>query len=472
METTSVPRIMIAGALPGVGKSLITTGILLAMKRRGMGVSVVVTGGSLQQAVVYNRISRRFVRCLNPSLLTSTQIRAAVGQAGRGADIVLIDGSGGLYDVPDSRSGMSDATVAVAAQAPVVVVLDTPCVSRSLAALVQGYTGFAESPWIQGVIANGLLPLLGADVSRERAVCEQALAQFSLPACFGCVPAMETRYGLPPSGSWQERNHTAVSLRFLTDVESLVTTHVDVDAILSAATTAMPFQFDDLLPIVPFRQCRIAIADDSCFGICFQDNADLLRLLGAEIVPFSPLADSALPAGIGGLYLPGAYLGEYGETLSANKGLYQSIRDFSEAGGVIYSEGAGTAFICQSFTPDREGKMYEGVGLIPRIASRSAEEPRVIVGTMLEDSVLARLSQTVQGYSTGEWCLKRTDAHAEGAFEVMRFHGPSQEPLQSMLSATAQSCSTPHFLHFGSNPEFARGFVLAAAAHQKTASQA
>jgi cobyrinic acid a,c-diamide synthase len=403
-------------------------------------------------------------------LLTSSQIRAAVGQAGRGADIVLIDGSGGLYDVVDSRSGMSDAAVAVAAQAPVVLVLDTPCVSRSLAAIVQGYTGFAESPWIQGVITNGLLPLAGADVLRERRVCEQALAQFSLPPCFGCVPAIETRYGLPPSRSWQDSSHTAVPLQFLNDVERLVTTHVDLDAILSASATAMPFQFEDLLPIVPFRQCRIAIADDSCFGLCFQDNADLLRLLGAEIVPFSPLADSALPTGIGGLYLPGAYLGEYSETLSANKGLYQSIREFADAGGVIYSEGAGTAFLCHSYTPEREGNRYEGVGLIPRAALRISEEPRLAVGTTLEDSVLAPAGQSVQGYSTGEWFLKRTDAPVGAEFEAMRFHGPSEEPLQPMLSATAQSCSTLHFLHFGSNPEFARGFVLAAAAHQKTAS--
>jgi cobyrinic acid a,c-diamide synthase len=230
----------------------------------------------------------------------------------------------------------------------------------------------------------------------------------------------------------------------------------------------MPFQFDDLLPIVPFRQCRIAIADDSCFGPCFQDNADLLRLLGAEMVPFSPLADVALPPGIGGLYLPGAYLGEYGETLSANKSIYQSIRDFAGAGGVIYSEGAGTAFLCQSFLLTQDGRKHDGVGLIARDAVRVLEEPRAIMGTMLEDSVLAPAGRSVHGYSTGEWSIKRGDSSSDGVFEVMRFQGPSQEPLQSMLSATAQSCSTLHFLHFGSNPDFARGLVLAAAAHQKT----
>jgi cobyrinic acid a,c-diamide synthase len=472
METTSVPRIMIAGTLPGVGKSLITTGVLLALKRRGLGVSVVATGRPLQQAVIYNRLSRRFVRCLDQALLTPTQIRAAVGQAGRGADLVLIDGSAGLYDLVDSKSGVTDAALAASVQAPVIIVMDAPRVSRSLAAIVQGYTGFAECPGIQGIIANGLIPFAGTDGSRERASCSDALAQFGLPPCLGYVPATETRFGLPPARSWQARNYTAVPLQFLNDVERLITDHVDLDAILSVASTARPFQFDDLVPIVPFRQCRIAIADDSCFGLSYQDNADMLRLLGAEIIPFSPLADSTLPSGIGGLYLPGGYLREYGEAIAANRALCRSIADFSNAGGVIYSEGAGTAFLCQSFTPERGGKKYDGVGLIPLEAVPVSEEPRPLVGTTLEDSVLALAGQSVQGYSTGEWSIKRDEASVGRVFDVMRFLGPSQELLQSMLSATAQSCSTLHFLHFASNPEFARGFVLAAAAHQKTASGA
>ena len=463
---------MIAGTLPGVGKSLITTGILLALKRRGLGVSVVVTGRPLQQAVIYNRLSRRFVHCLDQSILTATQIRAAVGQAGRGADIVLIDGSGGLYDLVDSKSDVADAAVAATIQAPVVLVMDAPRVSRSLAAIVQGYTGFAECPGIQGIIANGLIPFAGADGSHERASCDDALAQFRLPSCLGYVPATETRFGLPPARSWHAKNYTAVPLQFLNDVERLIANHVDLDAILSIASTARPFQFDDLVPIVPFRQCRIAIADDSCFGLCYQDNADMLRLLGAEIVPFSPLADSTLPSGIGGLYLPGGYLREYGETISANKTLYRSISDFANAGGVIYSEGAGTAFLCQSFTPERGGKKYDGVGLIPLEAVSVSEDPRSLVGTTLEDSVLAPAGRSVQGYSTGEWSIKRDEASLGRVFEVMRVQGPSQEPLQPMLSATAQSCSTLHFLHFGSNPEFARGLVVAASAHQKTASGA
>ncbi len=470
METTSVPRVMIAGTLPGVGKSLITTGLLLALKRRGLGVSVVTTGRSLQQSVIFNRLSRRFVRCLDHTLLTPLQMRAAVGQAGRGADLVLIDGSGGLYDIADVKSGMTDASIAAAVQAPVVLVMDAPRVTRSLLAIVQGYTQFSESPWIQGILANGLVPFAGSSALQERAMLGEMLTQASLPPCFGCLRATETTTGLPPSGSWQQRNYTAVPLQFLNDVERLVTEHVDVDAILSVATTAMPYQFDDVLPIVPFRQCRIAVADDSCFGLCYQDNADLLRLLGAEIVQFSPLTDSCLPSGIGGLYLPGAYLSEYGETIADNKKLHQSIREFASAGGVIYSEGAGTAFLCASFESAMSGVKYEGVGLLPHEAIRSADSPRSLVGKLVDDSVLAPAGQSIRGFSTGEWTFKRGDHSLGGVLDVMRITGPSDESVQPMVSPTAQACSTLHFLHFGSNPEFARGMVLAAAAHQKSAS--
>jgi cobyrinic acid a,c-diamide synthase len=190
--------------------------------------------------------------------------------------------------------------------------------------------------------------------------------------------------------------------------------------------------------------------------------------LGAEIVQFSPLADSSLPAGIGGLYLPGAYLREYGETIAANRALCQSIRDFANAGGVIYSEGAGTAFLCRTFEPERSGPRYEGIGLIPFDAIRGDDIRRSLAGTVVDDSVLASPGSSIKGYSTGEWIIKRGDGGGAGVFDVMRFQGPAEEVLQPMLSATAQSCSTLHFLHFGSNPEFARRLVLAAAAHQKS----
>jgi cobyrinic acid a,c-diamide synthase len=275
---------------------------------------------------------------------------------------------------------------------------------------------------------------------------------------------------LPRSLHFQEKNHTAVPLQLLNELENLVATHVQVDELITIAGTAQPFEFRDVLPIVPRGECRIAVADDSCFGFCFQDNIDLLRLYGAEIVSFSPLADSGLPRSIGGLYIPGAYLSEYGETISANKTLHRAIREFCDAGGVLYSEGAGTAFLCKTFRPHGADRPFDGVGLIPAHAvEQHSPGQHTVRASIIEDSVLGNTGSPIAGLATKDWHLKgREIGLADRIVDTLRIEGSGGTTAQEGYSVSGQSCSTLHFLHFGSNPEFAQCLVLAAATHQKT----
>ena len=89
MSISNVPRIMFAGTSAGVGKSLIMTGLLMALRRRGLSVSCCVTGIALQQAVIYSRLTQRHVRCLDRDVLKPDEIRCAVGQIGHGADLEI-----------------------------------------------------------------------------------------------------------------------------------------------------------------------------------------------------------------------------------------------------------------------------------------------------------------------------------------------------------------------------------------------
>jgi cobyrinic acid a,c-diamide synthase len=360
--------------------------------------------------------------------------------------------------------------------APVVLVVDAPSVSASVAATVRGFVQFPGAPIVEGILANRLQGPHGTHLSntqREIRALDDLLHSYQLPACLGCIPEVVLKGELPPSGCLQEANHTAVPLQLLNDLEQLVLTHIQVEDLVNIAGTAQPFEFEDALPIVPRGECRIAVADDSCFGLCFQDNIDLLRLYGAEIVSYSPLADSGLPRSVGGVYIPGAYLAEYGQTISTNKNLYRALKEFCDAGGVIYSEGAGTAFLCKTFKPLSADKAYEGVGLIPAHAVEHQTTGRQVAvrASIIQDSVLGNVGAPIAGLATDEWQIKgREIGNTDKIVDTLRVERAGHTSIQEGYSVSGQSCSTLNFLHFGSNPEFARFMVLAAATHQKTGS--
>ena len=96
MLSSAVPRILMAGTHAGVGKSLVVLGLVVALRKRGVSVSCCVTGEALPQALVYSRITRRYARVLDSGLLDPEQLHAAICQASLGAEVVIIDGHGGL----------------------------------------------------------------------------------------------------------------------------------------------------------------------------------------------------------------------------------------------------------------------------------------------------------------------------------------------------------------------------------------
>ena len=92
------------------------------------------------------------------------------------------------------------------------------------------------------------------------------------------------------------------------------------------------------------RMVRIAVSEDEAFNFMYQENRALLEQLGAELVPFSPLHDAALPVDVDGLILSGGYPELYKDALSANASMRASVADaikrgiptIAECGGYMY----------------------------------------------------------------------------------------------------------------------------------------
>ena len=90
---------------------------------------------------------------------------------------------------------------------------------------------------------------------------------------------------------------------------------------------------------------RIAVARDAAFCFVYETNLELLAAAGAELVEFSPLADSTLPAGIAGIYLPGGYPEVHAPALSANSAMKEAVRAAVESGMPVYAECGGFIYL-------------------------------------------------------------------------------------------------------------------------------
>jgi cobyrinic acid a,c-diamide synthase len=142
----------------------------------------------------------------------------------------------------------------------------------------------------------------------------------------------------------------------------------------------------------------------------------------------------------------------------------RSIREFAEAGGVIYSEGAGTAYLCRSFQLDPGGPVYPGVGLIDADAVGLQQGMAMLDATTMEESILGSADRRIQGVTLGDWGVRADSlVHGAGVLPVLKLRLDSGAIVAEGYSPTAESVCTFSFLHFASCPSAMRALVDAAA---------
>ncbi len=464
MENLATPRLIISGSSASSGSALISLGLICELKRRGISPSCAVIGPQLQQAVVYRRVLGRLVRCLDDRLLTPGQNLVSTYQSTVGAEVLVIEGAngGGLYDGVGAASLRgSTAEMAGLIHTPVVLVVDPRGLQQSLGALVKGYADAARDFSVSGSVLYRAAIGEG-ELQSKRESYDTIMQLFGAPPVMGVVPELQTEVSLPVGDFRQDQNRTSLPRQFMLDVASLVSRYVDVDALLGAAQQATPIRISDYQHQPTERRARIAVSDDVCFSLSFQDNLDLLRYYGAEVVTFSPLADAELPRRVGAVYLTGAYLSEYGNEVAANTSMRESLYNFAADGGIVFSEGAGTAYLCKSYRMPG-GASADGVGVIPAQAVPQTSRFAYADIVTVDESIAGRAGLIAKGVSTNEWRI----AGEEPMVRALRLSVLGNPSVPEGYSPGAQILATFAFFHFGSNPEIAKNLVDAASVVQK-----
>ena len=351
----SFPALLIAGTHSGCGKTTLTLGVMAALARRGLTVQPFKCGPDFIDPSLHRMVTGRISRNLDVRMCGADFVRRSFHRNGAGCDCAVVEGVMGLFDGAEG----SAAHLAKTLHLPVVLVIDVRSAAESVAAVAHGFATLDPDLRLAGIICNRV----GSDKHRQM-ITEAIETHCDLPL-IGFLPRNEA-VSIPSRhlGLHMGEEHPLQG-QGLKQLIKLIEHHLDLDRLLAIAaqrpTTAEPgaaFLVPKGSPV------RIGVARDAAFCFYYEDNLDLLREAGAELVFFSPLSDIELPPELGGLYLGGGYPELHAPALSNNSALREAIRCFAEKGRPIYAECGGFMYLCQSIT-DQADARFPMVGLFP-----------------------------------------------------------------------------------------------------------
>ena len=330
------------------GKTTITAALARFHSAQGRLVRVFKTGPDFLDPMILERASGRPAYQLDLWMGGEDHCRSLLYDAARDADLILIEGVMGLFD-----GTPSSADLAQLLGVPVLAVIDAESMAQSFGAIAHGLASYRAGLPFYGVLANRVAgarhgELLQQGMRPELAYLGAVMrdAGIELPdRHLGLVQAEEV-------GDLEQRLVAAAAALQGTRVTELPPA-VEFAAPESAAAG----------PRSPLAGVRIGIARDRAFSFLYPANLDLLRALGAELVFFSPLVDSDLPA-VDSLYLPGGYPELHLAQLSANRAMALALRRHVAARKPLYAECGGMLYLLESLT-DVKGQRATLAGVLP-----------------------------------------------------------------------------------------------------------
>ena len=239
----------------------------------------------------------------------------------------------------------------------------------------------------------------------------------------------------------------------------LIEEHVDLDALLDLAGEC-PAVTADAWPTPTESRTRIAVANDDAFHFYYADNLDLLRAVGAEIIEFSPMRDSALPSNVDGIYFGGGYPEVHARALSDNRSMLDSVRRFGREGGAIYGECGGLMYLCERLI-DTEDQEFEMVGLVPA-ATRMLPRLRRLGYVQVESVESGRFGPVGVQLRGHEYHYSELlgDLAAQGsARTAYRVTKPRTGESHAEGYSVGNTLASYVHVHFGSNEAAAAAFV-------------
>ena len=356
----NVPGLMIAAPASRTGKTTVMLGLLRALSQDGHVVQPFKSGPDYIDPAFHGAACGRPSFNLDSWAMGGGLLDAIAAEA-QGADVILAEGSMGLYDgVATSGASGNGASADVARRMgwPVVLVVDVSGQAQSAAATVLGFKAFDPKLPFAGVILNRV-----ASPRHERLV-RRGLEAVGIPV-LGALPRRgdlvlpERHLGLVQAAEHADLDRT------IRDYAEFLREHADIEAILRSAGSTARSDGAASRPVPPAQ--RIAIARDGAFSFVYPHVMEGWRCAGAEIMPFSPLADEG-PGGDAELvWLPGGYPELHAGTLAGAGTFLSGLRRHART-RAVHGECGGYMVLGEALI-DKDGQRHAMAGLLGLVTS-------------------------------------------------------------------------------------------------------
>lgn len=430
-------RIMIAGTNSGCGKTTVTCAVLQALVNRNLNVSSFKCGPDYIDPMFHKTVIGTAAYNLDSYLMDSDTVNYLLKK--NGGDISVIEGVMGFYDGLSFTERGSSYELSQITDTDVILVVNCKGMSLSAMAVIKGFKDFKNNN-IVGVIFNNLPERLYKDMADE---CRR----------LGIVPLgfmpyiKEVQLG--------SRHLGLITAQEISDIKDRMNTlaeyaekYIDIDKILEIAdggdTKTNAHDIEKIADV------KIAVARDKAFCFYYEDNLQLLRELGAEIIEFSPLENESVPE-CDGLIMGGGYPELYADILEKNEGTLNSVKDCIESGVPCIAECGGFMYL-HEIMEDINGRGHKMAGVIKGVCRKTDRLQRFgyMEMTAQNDNILCKKGDKIRARE-----FHYFDSDCCGNGFVAEKNGKTWECVNTDKNLFA---GFGH-IHFYANIEFAKNFI-------------
>ena len=352
--------LLISAPSSGTGKTTVTLGLLRALRDRGFKVQPFKSGPDYIDPAFHRFAAGRPSFNLDTWAMDSGSLQS-IEQKALGSDLIIAEGSMGLYDgvLKKGVTGFgSSAETAKFFGWPVILVIDVSGQAQSAAATALGYLHYNSEVSLAGVILNRVASQRHERYVRRGMEVAGINVLGALPRR-GDLVLPERHLGLVQAVEHEDLDKAIV------DYANFVEDHIDISKLVELAKSSHLSEYESEFMQPPAQ--RIALAQDEAFSFTYPHLIEGWHNAGAEIFPFSPLENQVPDQSADLVWLPGGYPELHAAKIAAADRFFEGLRTHAKT-KAVHGECGGYMVLGKCLI-DKDGVSHRMADLLGLVTS-------------------------------------------------------------------------------------------------------